>query len=33
MAVIAPEAKAESKEEGWLDPFLAGWNTGTGAER
>ncbi|HEY7023531.1 MAG TPA: aldehyde dehydrogenase family protein [Candidatus Limnocylindrales bacterium] len=33
MAVIAPEAKARGKDESWLDPFLAGWNSGTGAER
>src|SRR5689334_17451957 len=33
MAVVAPEAKSENAEQAWLDPFLAGWQTGTGPER
>ncbi len=30
MAAIAPEATAQEAGQGWLDPFLAGWTTGTG---
>jgi len=33
MAAIAPEARVEGSVPGWLDPFLAGWETGTGAEQ
>jgi len=32
MVALAPEAKADSKS-GWLDEFLAGWQTGTGGAR
>ena len=33
MAAIAPEARIEGSVPGWLDPFLAGWETGTGADQ
>ena len=33
MVATAPETKSESKDQGWLDPFLADWETGTGSER
>jgi benzaldehyde dehydrogenase (NAD) len=33
MVAIAPEARADSQHETWLDEFLASWETGTGAER
>jgi len=32
MAAIVPEATIEGSVPGWLDPFLAAWETGTGAE-
>ncbi len=32
MVAVAPEARAETGS-GWLDDFLAGWQTGTGPER
>jgi len=32
MAAIAPESRIEGSVPGWLDPFLAGWETGTGLE-
>jgi benzaldehyde dehydrogenase (NAD) len=33
MVALAPEARAESGQEAWLDPFLADWNTGSGEPR
>jgi benzaldehyde dehydrogenase (NAD) len=33
MVALAPEARAELGEDGWLDPFLAEWQTGTGEAR
>lgn len=33
MVATAPEAKTQSAEMGWLDPFLARWQTGGGDER
>ena len=33
MVALAPEARAESGQEAWLDPFLAEWNTGSGEPR
>ncbi len=33
MAVKAPESSLESGTGGWLDPFLADWQTGTGETR
>ena len=32
MVATAPDA-TKSDGQGWLDPFLAEWQTGTGAER
>lgn len=33
MVATAPEQKQESGGQGWLDPFLADWQTGSGAPR
>jgi benzaldehyde dehydrogenase (NAD) len=33
MVAIAPEARAQSNSQSWLDTFLADWETGSGAER
>jgi len=33
MVATATEKVAERGTGGWLDPFLASWRTGTGAER
>jgi benzaldehyde dehydrogenase (NAD) len=33
MVALAPEARAESGQEAWLDPFLAEWNMGSGEPR
>jgi benzaldehyde dehydrogenase (NAD) len=30
MAATAPEQRAEAASDSWLDPFLAGWQTGSG---
>src|SRR5215218_2764887 len=33
MVATAPDTNTENAEHGWLDPFLADWQTGTGNER
>jgi benzaldehyde dehydrogenase (NAD) len=33
MVAMAPDTNAERGEPGWLDGYLAGWETGTGPER
>jgi benzaldehyde dehydrogenase (NAD) len=33
MVAIAPEARADSAQDTWLDSFLSAWQTGTSAER